>query len=424
MKRAIGAIRERIDDEDGLLKSGSIFLVGSVFCAILNYMFHLFMGRMLGPKDYGVLGSLFAIIYLVMFSTETFNRVISKYTSEFHGRNEKSFLKRLLKRAFLKGSVAGAAFFLIYLALSPLIADFMKINNISSVILVGFIAYLSILTAISLGALNGLQKFVWQNISASVSILLKFSLAIILVYLGFGVNGALIAILIGIIAGIIIAIYPLKEALSGTESERFSSQKIYLYIIPVFLSSFFSMLLITFDQILVKHFFSSADAGYYAAAGMIAKIIWFGSGFFVGALFPKIVDYTAKGKDASRLLVKCLAYTAILLFLGISAYFIMPNFIVSTLFGNEYIVIAPMISVFGLAMGMFSLMQILAIYNLAVGKYGFIWIVALGFLIETTGIFLFHDAIFDVIKIFFGANLLILIGMVVYNKKELVRQIA
>lgn len=418
MKRVIKAVQKHISEDEGLLKSSSVFLVGSLLAAAFNYLYHLFMGRMLGPKEYGVLGSLFAIIYLVSFSAMTFNNVISKYTAEFHGKKEMSYLKRLIQRAFYKCLVFGAVSFIIYAVLAPQIADFMKIENILAVVLVGLIAYLSLVSAILIGALNGLQKFVWQNISGFASVFLKFSLAVLLVYFSFGVNGALIALLIGVIISISISLYPIRNFLKHIKSKKFESKKIYLYAIPVFFASVFPILLITLDHILVKHFFSSTEAGYYAAAGMIAKIIWFGSGFFVGAFFPKIVGLAVKGKDTSKLLTKCLTYVLILIAAGCSLYFIMPTFIVSILYGQEYSAVISLIGVFGIAMGFFSLTQILVIYNLAVEKYGFIWIILASVLVEVIGISLFHKTIFDVVKVFFVANLFLLIGMLMYNKKE------
>ena len=75
--------------KDELIGSGAIFMVSAVFVAALNYLYHIFMGRLLGPSEYGVLGSLFAIVYLTTLSSNTLNRVVSKYAAEFEGRKFK-----------------------------------------------------------------------------------------------------------------------------------------------------------------------------------------------------------------------------------------------------------------------------------------------------------------------------------------------
>ncbi|MBD3355232.1 oligosaccharide flippase family protein [Candidatus Woesearchaeota archaeon] len=417
MKKLLEKIK-KYDSED-LLKSGSVFFISSALVSILNYFYHLFMGRMLGPNDYGILGSLFAIIYLATFFTQTFNKVISKYTAEFNSRQQNSYIKRLIKQGFIKICLVGGIILIFYVSLSPLIAKFMKINNIFYIIFVGLIAYIFLINSILIGALNGLQKFIKQNISSLISVFLKFALAVFFVYLGIGIFGALGAIFIGLFAGMLSALYFLRDVFRNFKSEKFDSRKIYRYALPVFFSSLFPTLMITFDHILVKHFFSSVQTGFYSAAGMIAKIIWFGSGFFVLALFPKIVDVVSKGRKASGLLIRCLIYTFFLVAVGLSAYFIMPKLIVMILYGKQYLSIIPLIGIFGAGMGLFSLSQVLITYNLAAEKYNFIWILFVSFAVEIAGIYLFHNSLIDVVKVFFGSNLIMFIGILMINRKEL-----
>lgn len=259
----------------------------------------------------------------------------------------------------------------------------------------------------------------WQNSLSFVSAVLKFGFALLLVYLGFGVHGALIAVIIGVIVMLIVGMYSLRKEINGVKSEKFDSKEIYLYAIPVLLSAVLPLLLITFDQILVKHFFSSVDAGYYAAAGNIAKIIWFGSGFLVSALFPKIVSGKAQGKDVSKMLSKGLIYTSFLVLIGVGIYFATPRLIVLAIYGSDYLPIASLIGMFGLALGLYSITQVFIVYNLAVEKYKFLWILLLGFLLEVVGIAIFHSSLSDIIKISLLSESFILAMMLVYNRKEI-----
>ena len=411
-------IKKVLNKDDSLLKAGFIFMLGSGFASGLNYLYHLLIGRMLGPEQYGVLGSLFAIIYFVTFASATFNKVLSKFSAEFQGRNQINLLTRLIQQAFYKIIYYGFILFLIYIMISKYIANFMHLKSISGVIIVGAIGYFSLIQSILNGALNGLQKFVWQNLSGVTSILIKLVLGVLFVYLGFGVNGALAGILIGALFSIGLSYYVLRKIFRKKERIKLYKKRIYRFAIPVILSAIFPTLLITVDQVLVKHFFTSIQAGYYAAAGMIAKIIWFGSGFLLGALFPKIVKLNTEKKDISKLLLKTIIYTLILVLLGCSVYFVMPNFIVNVLYGKAFLEISPMIGVFGLAMGMFSIIQVFITYNLAAEKYGFIWILFFGVMLEILAIFYIHNSIFEIIQIFFGTNVFMLFLFLFYNRNE------
>lgn len=405
--------------DDGLLSSGIIFLIGTFSVAILNYLYQVFMGRMLGPMDYGILGSLFAIIYLATFSSQTFNRVISKYSAEFKGRNQEGYLKRLIKRGFYKISLCGFIALILYIMLTPWIADFMNLDSRTGLMLAGIISYILIVGAVFIGALNGLQMFVWQNLAGFISAVVKLGLAIVLVYLGFGVNGALIAVAVSGAFILIVGAYPLKRKLNGIKDEKFDTKEVYKYAVPVFLAALLPLLLITLDQVLVKHFFSNADAGFYAAAGNIAKIIWFGSGFLVSAMFPKIVSLRAQGKSTGSLLNKGLIYTSFLVLIGVGVFLATPRAIVLVMYGSEYVSITSLIGMFGLVLGLFSINQVLIAYNLAVEKYKFIWIIFIGFLLEIIGIGIFHTGLSDIVKISLLAQSFILIGMLVYNRREI-----
>src|SRR3989338_288780 len=131
--------------QDELVRAGGIFFIGSLSVAVLNYFYHVFMGRMLGPAEYGVLGSLFAIIYLTTFAGNTFSRVTSKFSAEFKGKKQDIALKYLIKKGLLKVSFYGLISFVIYLSLVPFIAKFMNLDNYTGLIIVGVIGYLSLL---------------------------------------------------------------------------------------------------------------------------------------------------------------------------------------------------------------------------------------------------------------------------------------
>jgi len=46
---------------DDLLKHASIMFIASIIGGVCNYIYQLYMGRALGPEEYGIFGSLFAM---------------------------------------------------------------------------------------------------------------------------------------------------------------------------------------------------------------------------------------------------------------------------------------------------------------------------------------------------------------------------
>ncbi len=403
--------------DSGLLGAGIIFMIGSFFVSGLNYLYHLIIARLLGPKEYSTLGSLFSIIYIAMFTSSTFSGVLSKFSAEYSSENKEQ-LSILFQKSFFKALFYGFWAFIAYAFFSPGIANYLNLENrgIFSIIIVGLIAYMTILSSIIIGVLNGTQNFVWQNLTSFVSAIIKFVLGVTLVYIGFGVSGALAGIFFGILISIFFSLSPISDFLKKRPKASLDTKKIYRFAGASFLSSFVSSLIINIDLIFAKHYLADELSGLYAAASMLAKIILFGSGFFSAALFPKIIALKNKNSFLKKkILIRALEYTFALASLGSLAYFIMPKTIVLLLYGSEYLAVSKFIGLFGLSLGLYSISRIFIAYCLALDKYSYIWILAFALAIEILLIIMFHNGLFDIIMAVFAANIASVIGLGAYT---------
>jgi len=59
------------------LRQGAIFFAASSLAGALNYVYHVLMGRMLGPDDYGAFSSLVAILVIFSVSTSVVQTVVA-----------------------------------------------------------------------------------------------------------------------------------------------------------------------------------------------------------------------------------------------------------------------------------------------------------------------------------------------------------
>ena len=131
-------------------------------------------------------------------------------------------------------------------------------------------------------------------------------------------------------------------------------------------------MLTNIDLVLVKHFFGSSQAGHYAAASIVARIILFLPGAIAMVMFPKTSELYALSKESRPVLKKSLLYTAVLSGGVLLLYLTIPSLIVKFFFGSEYILTIPLIGIFGLAMFFFSLTNILFFYQLSVHQLRFL----------------------------------------------------
>ena len=389
-------------------------MIGGGTASLFNYLYQLSMGRMLGPEKYAVLGSLFAILYIIQMSFGSITTVLSKFSSHLSATDQNEKLSYLARETFKVMFIIGIVLFIFLLALTPIIEKFLKISDFIGIIIVATIGVLGLFGSTISGMLNGLQKFISQNLISSTSAIIKFSLAIFLVILGYEVDGALIAVLLAGIYGLILGLIFLRKVISHKKIKKFSLKPVIRYFIPVFTANILFALMITVDQILVKHLFTSKEAGYYIAASNVAKIVWFGSGFFIGAMFPMVSANFAKNKNTTKLLKKTITYTAILGLTGVITYFLFPKLIVNILYGKQYN-ISSLIGPFGLSMVFYTLNLVFASYNLAIHKYKFIFAYLTAVLAEAFLILIFHSTILRVVEICLSVNAGLLLYFLITN---------
>src|SRR3989344_3766281 len=87
-----------------LFSGSAIMFVGSMGANAINYLYHLIMGRLLGPVEYGVLASLYSIMYLISIIPSSASVSIVKFISSAKD-NEVSSVYNSINRMIFKLAV-------------------------------------------------------------------------------------------------------------------------------------------------------------------------------------------------------------------------------------------------------------------------------------------------------------------------------
>lgn len=404
--------------DDPFLRSSSIIFIAIIVGNFFNYLFHIYMGRVLGPIDYGTLGSLLAISYIIYAPARIIQTTIAKFVSGFKAKNEFDSVASLMFGAIKKLSLYGFICFILIFIFSSYIASFLNINSIIPIMILGLAFSIAFIYPVNMGVLRGLQKFKTFALMQSSSMTLKFIFGVSLVLLGFGVNGALFACFLAPLVIFLFTFIPLKF-LFGRKKVRVEG--VYKYSLPVIFALSFTMLISNIDVVLVKHFFNAEDAGFYAAGATIAKIVIFASNAFTIVFFPKVSELHSKGKNTAPILRKCIFYVSATSSLLVLFYFISPYFIVNMLFGSEYTETIHLVGLFGLAMAFFSLINVIINYNLAIENFKFIYLLVFFGILEIFLMFLFHSSLMEILKILTLTMAFLFFGLVLLNKKYFLR---
>jgi len=390
--------------------------VGFVFIAsmvvnVCNYLFHIFMSRSLGPIDYGVLASLFSIFIIVSVPAGSLQMVTVKHVSGFKAHQESGKTRLLLKRSLRSISLLAALVFVLLLLSSRYLSSFLHLPSRLSLIIIGAALVLTIISPVTLGVLQGLQQFGYFGIDIMVGGVSKLIFAVLFVYLGLRVVGATLGLLLGSFFALLLAIFLLRSLLSKEGNARDcspQSESARGYFLAVAVTSLCYMVLINVDILLVKHFFEPSQAGQYAAASILAKIVFYLPGAIIMVMFPRASELYALREESQPVLKKSLFYGAALSGSAVLLFFIRPSFVVKVLFGEQYIPTVPLIGLFGLAMFFFILANILSMYQLSVSKLKFLKILVIATILEVALVSIFHTTLTQVILILLGTGIFLL----------------
>lgn len=400
---------------DQLLKGSFIIFIGSIIVGFGNYLFQIIMGRMLGPEDFGILAALLSISLIIAIPTQAINHVLAKYTSQFEGEGKNENIWPFIIFAIKKASYYGILASIFFIALSPLIANFLHIPSVIPVIILGFFFLFSFLKPIGMGALRGLQKFTDLTKANILFVFLKILFAIALVYFGFGVNGAIFSLVIG---AIIFILYIFAKLLfcKNNHKENFKEYKFLKFVGPVLFATICLVVLYNIDVILAKHFLSSEEAGYYAVISLLGKIIFFATGAIGTVIFPIASKRFNQGKDTTNLFKLGLSIVSIISIIITAIYFILPKLVVKTLFGATYLAIIPYTGLIGIIFIIYSLINIIVLYNLSIQRTDFIWLLILGTALEIALLSYYHQDIQQILMCLIVSMSLILATLTIYLK--------
>lgn len=401
-------------EKDELAKNGILMFISGTVVGILNYIYQIYMGRALGPEEYGVFGALFAIFYMIGIISQTLGTSTTQFISRFagEGRDIGFFIKGCLKRTIMIGSVIS----ILFLLFSWEFMNLLKLPSIWPIIILILILFLSWINPIIDGSLRGIKRFYALGFVNIFNTSFKLVFGIALVLAGFGVSGALAGVAIGTILGLIISMIFLKPFMktNNIDEHDFRFSSFYSYSLPVMVAMICISVPSNLDLILAKFFFSPIEAGLYTSVSVLGKIIFFFSGAVGAVMFPVIAEKYAKGEETRTILKKSILCAGALSGCLVSIYVLFPQ-IVIRIFGENYVNAVGFVAPYGAAMFFVSIISIIMNYHLAIKNMRFVALFALFTIIEVALLVLLNTSISQMINVLFVANFVFLIVSMTYT---------
>jgi O-antigen/teichoic acid export membrane protein len=344
-----------------------LMIIAGLASGISAYLYQLAMGILLTPNQYATLLSLTSLLLVVSVFGDTITLTVAKQTSKLRSQGRLGAVNYIRHR-FLKSTfIIGIITFAMAAALSPFLTRFIKADtSVYTIVLFSSLPFAFPLSC-NWGVMQGLQTFLPL---ASARVLWAFArptLAILLVYVGFGLSGGLAAIPLSYVVTLAFTLLALNT-LSHAGRERVETDGTGSYAIYTLLALFSITMMTNIDVVVATHYLSPTDAGSYSAISVLGRICFYAPMGVALAMFPKTSGSFETGGAHLTLFAKATLLAVLIITPLCLVYATIPSHIVHFLFSDKYPSVAPHVFVYGLGMSFLSLAYLAMTYFLSIGK--------------------------------------------------------
>lgn len=414
-------------DTKRLISNSTIVFAGTIISSFFAYLFNMLMGRMLGPIQYGELTVILSLIMIIGVIGGAVLTVSMRYSGELYNKNQIKALQKLFAFFTKYLFFLSIGLFIISAIFAAPVAHFLLIENSLPVIIAFITVFFSLLIMINKGFLQGIQSFKSVSAVNVVEMFCRLAFGLLLVYLGFELNGAVSAIVLAAAIAYLISFLPLKKILKQKAKQinfKFNKREIISYSWPTLVTSILLALAMNFDIIAVKHYFDPETAGVYAAISTVAKIILYITMPISSVMFPMISEKTVKGDKHYKIFFMALLLTALATLVILAIYIIAPGKVISILYGADYLSLYQFLPEAGLFVLFYALSYLVINYYLVIKDFVFLYFFSAILLTQTIVVIFWHPSLTSVIRLMIVANcflFIILVGYYLVTKRQQIK---
>jgi len=398
-----------------LFSGSAIMIIGSNFTNFVAYLYHIVVGRMLGPSSYGELVAVLALMGLFFTSFSFISLVVVKFVSAAKKTQLKGIYSWFTSRVNKLSVVVAVLLVLV----APRLSSYLHIDLPVLMFLVPILV-VGMISVVQRAFLQALLQFKKVVVSTVVDIIGRLVLGIIFIYMGFSVLGAVFGIFIASFVALILLRYFLSEYGGGKEGDVvIESRKVFMYSIGILVASVATNSLFSTDVILVKHYFAPFDAGIYASLSTLGKIIFYGTAPVGAVMFPMVSKKYSKGESSKKILILSLIFVSVIAFGVTGVFWLFPELSIKILFGTKFLDAAVYLTRFGIFMSIFAISSLLINFHLSCERSRVVIVALISATFQIIGIILFHNSILAIINVSIIAVSFLLFSLLLFLYHEI-----
>lgn len=395
-----------------LIRQNAILFAGGFIAGVLGFVYHAIARRMLGTDVYGEVASMVALYAVLSAPYYILLLVMARYAVTLQTAGKSSSLRNLMLRTDRVITPPTLLLVVLAVVLAVPTAAFEHLRSPWPVIWLGLAVAAFWHVAVPRGALQGTQRFSALSTNLALELVVRTSVLVLLLILGFSVSGSMAAILAGCVFAYAFGLYSLRETLSE-HGEAVRLRTMFAFSLTAAAGTVGVLLIYNMDVVLAKHYLGNHDAGIYGGLNKIGTIIYFGTLSVSQVIFPRVVEAVATRGHPGRLLLLSAALLTVLGGAALVVFTVASKLVVLVLYGPGFEDAIPYVFLMGLVGLALSLANLLVQFLMAVHDRVFVPILAAACVIEATLIALFHDQVGDVVHSVLAAILLLVVGLAI-----------
>ncbi len=379
-----------------------------------NYIYNLVLGRLLGPEAFADAAVMVTFLLILSFIAMTFQLTMAKFTAQVEEAQVPALFKLINRWAMCFGIGMG----LLVMAFAKSLQVLFNTSSHEMFLIFGAALPLYFLMSTNRGSFQGKQQLHKLSFTYQGEMLARLVITLALIYL-LDFN-ATILIAVGIAVSFVVGLFPFSRnksshATIALDVAFLHKIRHFLWITALYEGT--QIIINNSDILLVKHYFTSYEAGLYAALALIGRAVYFVTWMFVMILLPRVVEAHKRGLPHQSLLYKNLKNIGGLCLMIVILCFTFPRLGVQVLFGTAYVEIAHLLGPYALATSLFALANVFVYYSLSLSRYQPVFMAALFGALQVIGVVLMHDSLFQVVLVQIVLMLVHLVLQIVFFVK-------
>ena len=330
-------------------KGGFYLFWGIVVSTVVSAVGVIVLARIMQPQDYGLYTIALAAPNLIgTFRDWGMNSAMIKYTAQYSAEEKLERVRSILLAGLVFEVILGLALSFLSFLLSGFIATDIFKRPITALIQISSFTILAgaFLNAAQ-AAFTGREQMEPNSVTLVFGALFRSVLSPVLVYVGFGVSGAVVGYATGSLGGGLVGVILMMEIYNGLKKKNSFAEPLkvwetmkfmFRYALPLSFSSIFNSFLAQFYNFIIAIYASNFLIGNYAVANNFTVLLTFFATPITTMLFPAFSKLDAdKDKETLKIVFKSsIKYSSLLVIPPTVAVIALANPVVSALFGAKY----------------------------------------------------------------------------------------